>query len=309
MSSQPYSPTAMQPVAPPPTASGARKPLLMVLGGLLIVAGVVAGLALLLKSSSSVEDHVKEMARAPAGCTTSLQFDSTGTFEVFVERTGKVGDLSGGCPASGSSYDRKGSDLPGQSLDLVDSRGRAVNLDDAGNSTYDAGGFRGTRIATVVIDEPGDFRLTVTPDDPNDADYAVSIGKDPTADEGTLRTAGIAALAVGLVLGGVLLFLGLRRSTPSSSPAGGPSWTPGPMTAPQPSWTPQPPASFAPSAPPDPIWAPQPPAAPAQPTTWPPNAGVEAPSFGGPAWQPDEPTRAIPPTSPFAPPRHPDVDE
>lgn len=307
MSSQPYPPTAMQPVAPPSAPSGARKPVLMVLGGLLLVAGVVAGLALLLKSSSSVEDHVKEMARAPAGCTTSLQFDSTGTFEVFVERTGRVGDLSGGCPASGESYDRKGADLPLQTLDLVDSRGRKVGLDDAGNGTYDAGGFRGTRIATVTIADPGEFKLTVTPDDPNDEDYAVSIGKDPTADEGTLRTAGIAALAAGIVIGGLLLILGLRRGTPVPARPDGPSWTPVSATAPQPSWTPQPPASSAPSAPVDPIWAPQPAAAPESPTR-PPTPSVEAWSFDRPARQPDGPTQAIPPTSPFAPPRHPNAD-
>lgn len=298
MSSQPYSPTAVQPVAP----RGARTPALMVLGGVLLVAGVVGGLVLLLKSTSTVEDHVKAMARAPAGCTTSLQFDSKGTFDVFVERTGRVGDLSGGCPASGSSYDRRGTELPPQTLSLVDSKDRKVGLDDAGGATYDAGGFRGTRVATVSIDDTGEYKLTVTPGDPSDSNYAIAVGKDPTAQQGTLRAAGIGALVAGVVLGGLLLVLGLRHRAPArpALATGAPTWTPGPAPAPQAPWSPQPTAP-APRGAPSPTWAAQPPPPPSP--TWPPAGVVEQPGS-----RPDEPTQVWPPASPFAPPHHPDGD-
>ncbi len=301
MSTQPYAPAGFTPAAVTPQGPK-RNRVLIVLGAVALAAGVAGGVILLLKSSSSVEDRVASFARAPSGCTTSLRFDSTGTFEVYVERTGRITGLAGGCKANGSSYDRRGTGLPGEKLTLVDDGDRQVPIDDADASTYDAGGFRGTRVGTVTIDNKGEYRLTVVPDDPGDDNYAIAIGKDAKADQATLRNAGIASLGAGVVLGGLLLLLGLRRSASPAPPtaAGTGSWSPGPPPAPVATWPPQAPAA-TPNLPPTlPAAAP-----PQQPSVWAP--APPTPQQPGPVDAVDEPTRVYPPASPFAPPRPPDA--
>ena len=233
---------------------------------------------------------MKKLARAPAGCTTTLQFDDAGTFLVFFERQGTISDLDGDCSNDGSIESDNG-EVPDQTLKLVDADDNEVDIDDASGVSYDAGGFKGEQIGELKIDDAGEFRLTVTPDDADNASYAIAIGKDPTSNEGTLRIAGIAVLAVGVVLGVLLILLGLRKR------GGGPAGTPVPA-APG-GWTP---AATSPAS-----W---PPAASAPWYGSPPPTGVPTygrpptapPTFGAPTvpWSSDDPTRPQPPPDPFS---------
>ena len=285
-----YQPFPASGSTPAPAPSGRRNPVLLVVGIVVLVAGVVGGLILIISASSSAEDSVKKLARAPAGCTTTLQFDDPGTFLVFFERQGTISGLDGDCSNDGS-FKSDSDEVPDQTLTLVDADDNEVNIDDASGASYDAGGFAGEQIGEVKIDDAGEFRLTVTPDDDNNTSYAIAVGKDPTANEGTLRIAGIAVLAAGVVLGVLLILLGLRKR------GGGPTGTPAPAVPG--AWTPAatPPASWPPAAPAPSYGAPPPSSVPTYGSP-----GPAPPTFGAPTapWSSDDPTRPQPPPDPFS---------
>lgn len=222
MSYQPFPATAAPPPAPAP---GRRRPALLVIGIVVLVIGVVGGIALLVGAGASTENSVEQLGRAAPGCETTLKFDQTGTFVVFFERAGTVADL--GCSTSGS-FDRDDDTVPDQTLTLTDPDGNDVDITNASGVSYDAGGFVGEQIGEVEIDAKGDYVLAVTPDDASDTDYAIAIGKDPTANESTMRVAGAAVLVVGLLVGVLLVVLGLRRRPAQPAVpgpvAGGPPW-------------------------------------------------------------------------------------
>ena len=127
MSYQPLPASGSTPASAP---SGRRNPVLLVVGIVVLVAGVVGGLILIISASSSTEDSVKKLARAPAGCTTTLQFDDAGTFLVFFERQGTISDLDGDCSNDGS-FESDNDEVPDQTLTLVDADDNEVDIDDA----------------------------------------------------------------------------------------------------------------------------------------------------------------------------------
>ncbi len=299
MSSQPFPPAT----GASSTASGLggsdgsggsgsrRNPVLLVIGVLLVAAGVVGGLLLVKAASSSVGDNAKKLARAPGGCTTSLQFDKTGTFLVFYESKGRVGDLGGNCTGNGASFDRAGSSPPVQTLRLVGPDKKSVAIDDASGTSYNASGFKGAEIAKVKIDSSGLYLLTVSPHQASEADYAIAIGKDPTSDRSTLQAAGLGAVIAGVVLGALLILLGLRKrgggATYLATATPAPAWNPAGPTI---TWQTQPqqPPTMSPGS-----ATPAPPPPPPPPTGPPPTS----------PWMPGEPPRQ--PPSPFAPPSPP----
>jgi hypothetical protein len=250
-----------------------------VIGVLLLLAGLVTAGALWLASSTSVEDNVGKLARAPSGCQTTLEFDKTGTFYVFFERVGRVGDLEGGCSNVGGSYDRS-EGAPADLPTLEDESGAPVELGSHDGISYDEDGFVGSAVARIDIDEPGRYVMTVPE---ADEPFAYAVGPDPAEDKDVLLGGAIAAGSAGLVLGGLLIVLGLRgrRRATGSPPLPPLGWQPTSAANP---WGNDGPPAFRPPPPGQP-------AGPA-PGTW---AQQAAPSHG---WQPprpwDEPTRAMP---------------
>jgi hypothetical protein len=199
---------------------------------------------------------------------------------VFFEHQGTITGLGDDCGGGDRAFGRGSDEVPDQTLTLVGPDGNQVDVDDADGTTYDAGGFAGTQIGTVQIDDDGEYELTVAPDDADDTDYAIAIGRDPTSNEGTLRTAGIAALVAGVLVGALLLALGLRRRRATPATAGSaPGWPQGTAST-------------------QPVWPPTAPAAP-------PYAGPPT-SFGSPGGPPPgsgnpwlaEPTRTMPGSAP-----------
>ncbi len=82
-----------------------RRGWMLVLGALLIVGLLGAAVALWTAGTGREADNVAGFARAPVGCDTTLDFESTGTFLVYVETTGEFGPLAGACDAP-QQYDR-----------------------------------------------------------------------------------------------------------------------------------------------------------------------------------------------------------
>ncbi|MEA3185417.1 MAG: hypothetical protein QOJ74_1894 [Ilumatobacteraceae bacterium] len=301
MSYQPQSPPTFQQPPPPPfapappvaPAKGKRRKGLILFGLILLIGGILTGGALVAKSMSNLETAVKNLARAPVGCTTTLVFDKPATFTIYIETKGKVGDLGGDCAANGASYQHAGSKLPKVSLTLVSVKsGKELDLQRGTSASYDAAGFVGTGYRTVKIVDPGNYRINVESDE---SDFAVSIGKNPKDDSDLLKTIGGAVALGGFVLGLMFVLLGLRRRRPAD--AGVPTGPAGPITA----WTP---TGYAPTGPPSPPrhpgYRPDPPepvipgAVPTQPPVRPP----EQPAGGGFA----PPSMAPPPPPPPPPP-------
>ena len=182
----------------------------MVVAGVLVLVGMLgAAVALWIASGERRADNVASFARAPVGCDTTLDFEATGTFVLYVETTGEFDQLAGECDAD-RRYDRSPGDVPDLSLTLIDPNGRPLVVDDADPDAYDVDGFVGTAVHSVEIETPGDHVLTVAP--ASGEPFAVAVGRSPDQGVALLRWGAAAAAISGLVLGGVLLVLASRRN-------------------------------------------------------------------------------------------------
>jgi hypothetical protein len=219
----------------------------------LLFAGLVAGGVMFALSTKAVGDTVKKFARAPVGCTTTLQFEKKAVFTIYVETKGAALDVGGDCSGNGSSYDRAAGAAPTVSLSMVDAKDAAVTLADSSSFSYDTGDYRGAAVQQVTITEPGNYRLTVQS---KDTDFAIAIGGDPEADARRMKYIGATAVAAGLLLGVLLMLLGMRRRTPPPPPTEDvAAWTaaaaapPAPPMAPTPFQVPTTPPGTPPAAP------------------------------------------------------------
>jgi hypothetical protein len=230
------------------------------IGLVVLVLGVLVGIVLWVVAGNRYDDAVSALAPVPIGCTTTLAFDRSGTYTFYVETKGEVGEIDGDCVTDDREYDVDEEDAPRVSLTLVDVQGDEVDLDAADGPSYDRAGHRGEGIRTVDIDEPGDYELTAT-SDAGATEVLVRVGRDPADGVTALRLASIASIAIGVVVG-LLLLLVVGRRPPVTVPAtpAGPRWPDGhdqavplapptanPPTAPP--YTPRPP-SHGPFAPP-----------------------------------------------------------
>jgi hypothetical protein len=215
-----------------------------------VVAGVVAGGVLFFLGGRAEEQTVEGFARAPVGCTTTLQFDTADTFTFYVETKGEAGDLRGDCAGNGAVYDRGDDDPPQVTLALVDANGGRVPLRDSDQYSYDTARFVGSAIKEADV-TAGTYRLTVESDS---TDFAIAIGRDPEVDSSGLQALGAAVALLGLVIGVALALFSLRNR-PEPPP---PTLTDG-------MWRPQPPMTAAvgvPGVPGVPGFVPPPPSTP-----------------------------------------------
>ena len=198
-----------------------RRGWMLVVGLLLLVGLVGAALALWIAAGDRRAENVAGFARAPVGCDTTLDFESTGPFVLYIETTGELQALAGACDAE-LQYDRDADDVPQVELTLRDPDGDDVELGDAREVSYDVNGFVGVSVHEVQIDTPGDHVLTVAPagGDP----FAIAVGRSPDEGVALLRWAAIVAAFVGLVVGGLFLVLASRRPAATATPPA--PWTP-----------------------------------------------------------------------------------
>jgi len=199
----------------------------LIVGAVTLVGLLVVGLVLWFVGGARLESNVENLARAPVGCDTTLDFDSDGSFLVFVETSGRLDEVSGDCESSGD-YDLGDVDPPSVTLSLRDPEGNTVDLDTASGSDYDVGGFVGVVDRSVVIERPGDHVLTV--ESSTNAPFAVAVGRDPYAGVAMLRWGAVGAVIIGLLIGGLLLVLGSRRT--DDEPDEDAAWRPASPTGP-----------------------------------------------------------------------------
>lgn len=251
----------------------------MVITGVAVgVAAVVVGGGLFAAAVLIEGQTVEGFARAPVGCTTTLEFDTADTFTLYLETKGTTDDLGGDCASSAKRYSRTDPTPPAVELVLVDSSDAPVTLGAANDFEYDTVDFVGTSFATVDIAAAGTYQLTVTSDAD---DIAIAVGRDPSADSAIYLAAGLTIGGIGvLVAVGLIVFGAVAKpSAPStpSAPVGGapmpgqPVWAPTgavPGYTAAPPWTPTPPPP-APAPPSSPLL---PPGSPLPPPPAPPSA-------------------------------------
>lgn len=193
---------------------------MLVVGVILVVGGLLGAGALWYMGGQRLDDNVAAFARAPSGCATTLDFERTGEFTLYVETSGRLDDLSGDCVAE-ADYDRD--DLERADVVLADAGGAAIPTEPTEGTSYDTGTFVGRSFAVVTIDEPGDVVLTVSS---TGEPFAVAVGGDPNNGVAALRWGAVVLAIVALVVGGVLLVVGSRRPEPAAEP--GDNWQPDP---------------------------------------------------------------------------------
>lgn len=179
----------------------------MAVGCLVIVVSVIVAVLLALVSRGRADESIRQLARAPVGCDTTLEFTETGTFVLFIETSGRLDRLDGGCDAA-STYERDARPTR-LTVDLVDSSGTALPLDRTDDATYDNDGFSATSYRAVTIETAGRYVMRVT--SPED-DFVVSIGRDPVSIAQPLVAGALAAGVFGSLAGAALITIGLVRS-------------------------------------------------------------------------------------------------
>jgi hypothetical protein len=244
------------PAAPPPARPKKRiRPVLVGLG----VAAIVLGVILWIVAGSRYSHAVQDLAPAPVGCETTLEFDEAGTYTFFLETKGRVGDIEGDCASIDREYEYTGDALPRVSLTLVDPEGREIDLDRVDGPSYDRAGRVGQAVRQARVEESGTYVLEV---EANDPDVVVRVGKDPRQGVMPLRVGGVVLALAGVVAIVLGLVLGRTPAAPSSGPGPTPYWQPSggpPPVAPPYAHQPTTPP-FAPGRPPGPVFGPGSPA-------------------------------------------------
>ncbi len=283
------------------SASSPRRGLWVTLGVLSIIGGLVAAGVLWGTANQRRASAIENLARAPIGCDTTLDFVEPGEYLLFVETTGHLDGVRGDCQAE-EVYDLAGA-APDVEITLVDPdgvelalRGAPVDVD------YDAEGFLGSARFSVEVTETDDHVLRA--ESTTAGAFVVAVGRDPASGVGALRGVAVSIGLLGVGLGVALLAFARRRSAPAAAP--GP-WVPA-AVPPQggfvPGGAPQgPPAYGQPTGPPQ--YAQQPYPQPAWPSH--PQPGAPAPHsqpspFGQPGapggWVASQPPPAASPASP-----------
>lgn len=201
------------------------------LGLFLLLAGLVGGGVLYVVAERRPAQSVEGFARAPVGCTTTLDFTETGTFYVY-EEVGAAGDIvDGSCqpvadPSASFTVEFFG--------DLTPS-----TVADDDSVSYDVDGFDGRSVQRVEVTQPGQYSLAVTGDD---LTVIAALGRDPDDGVEDLRRAAVVVAVGGVVLGLLLLALAGRRSKKAAavSTPQGPGWIPtSTVDSADPSWPPK----------------------------------------------------------------------
>jgi hypothetical protein len=260
----------------------------MLLGLVLVLVSLVAGGVMLFLAAGQQQTAVEDMARAPVDCLTELDFTETGTFYVYTETRGEVGELDGSC--SNADRDYSFDEPPRVTLVLTDEDDEVVELERTSGIDYDIGSFAGTAVRTMEIEDEGSYVLRV---ESREDDAVVAVGRDVSDVGSGLGAAGLLIAVVGALIGLGLVVIALvrrrrGRGTPTvppappvdatsvwaPSPGAAPVTTPpapatwgtpphsmspgtaGPPVAPQPAGTTPPPPAPAPD---DSAWRPPPP--------------------------------------------------
>jgi len=180
-------------------------------GLLVLLAGLAGAVVLYVLSEQRHDDAIRDLARAPVGCDTTLSFSDTGTFYVYIEHLGRLDALDGDCEIPDDDYSRDADDEPRVTIALTDGDGNQIELDRLGEEfTYSLDdSFAGTATRQIEIESTGDYVVTV--ESPDGDDFVVAVGRDPADVADMMRIGALASAIAGVVLGLVLVLMGVRR--------------------------------------------------------------------------------------------------
>lgn len=253
------------------------------LGLFLLLAGLVGGGVLYIVAQRRPAQTVDGFARAPVGCTTTLDFTETGTFYVFEEVGADPASVGNGCQPVAD---------PNADFEVMFTGDLTPTIaDDADTVSYDVDGFDGRSVQRIEVTEPGQYTVAVLGDD---LTVVAALGRDPDDGVDDLRRSALILAIAGIVLGLLLLTLAGRRSKRAADygTPDGPGWGPTQRMGTG-DWSPEPPR-------PEQVPVnPHEPSAPATPE--------RSESSGQSSWQPPSggPTDDLPPPDPDAPPAPP----
>jgi hypothetical protein len=184
-----------------------RRPLLAVLAIVVMALGLIGGVAIWLAADQRLDDAVAGFARAPVGCDTVLDFDTEGTYLLFVETSGQLDDVQGDCDVD-TEITWTDDELPAVTLTLVGSDGDEVTLESDTGVDYDTATATGTSVQSAQIDVPGDHTLRV---ESADSGFAIAVGRDPNRGVLAMRLLAVGVALTGIVIGIALLSANRRR--------------------------------------------------------------------------------------------------
>ncbi|NNE12626.1 MAG: hypothetical protein HKN41_10345 [Ilumatobacter sp.] len=197
-------------------------------GLFVLLAGLIAGGVLYIVAEQRPGRAVDGFARAPVGCTTTLEFSETGSFYLYEEAGAEIDPAAGGCEPFASI---------GREFD-VEFTGNLTpaSIEPDTSVTYDIDGRDGRSVERIEITRAGQYSVAVLGDD---ITVVAALGRNPTDGVDELRQAALIAAVVGLVLGLLLLVLSGRRSKRAAEAVmpQGPGW--GPSQRPVDSWPPE----------------------------------------------------------------------
>lgn len=185
-------------------------------GLLLLVAGLVGGGLLYAESVRRPTQVVEGFARAPVGCTTTLEFTDTGVFYVFEDVGPAIEIAEGDCEPTADPTRSFAFEISGPNGPVVPRSDNSLS--------YDVADYVGVSVARVEIEVAGQYELVVVGDDPS---AVAAVGRDPDEDVDELRQRAIIVAIVGTVLGLLLLLLAGRRSKKAAKYVApdGPGWS------------------------------------------------------------------------------------
>ena len=115
---------------------------MLVAGIVVLIVAVLTAAGLWYSAGQRYDDAVRNLARAPVGCDTTLDFDEPGDFLLFVETHGQVRSVIGDCGVSGP-FERTGIGDPAVGVELTDPLGADVVLTPDNGASYDRAGSSG----------------------------------------------------------------------------------------------------------------------------------------------------------------------
>lgn len=225
---------APSPGSPPvPIPARTSRKRLIPVGALLAGLGVLGGVTCAGLMVKRMGDAAEALARAPIGCTTTLDVSDPGTFNVYLETRSQLAEVPGGCPARTGIIQHGPQPVLAPQIRLVDPSGGSVVVRSASKLSYDVGRYRGELLGVARLDVPGEYQLVV---DGNDPTLVVAVGarsRDPLRAGAALLIAMLALFAVAVV-GVVVFVVGLRNrskrlaQSPWPLPPPGSGWGHGP---------------------------------------------------------------------------------
>lgn len=198
------------------------------LGLFLLLVGLIAGGVLYVFAEQRPGRAVDGFARAPIGCTTTLEFSEKGTFYLYEEVGATVDPAVTGC----EPFVSVGREFEAQFVGEL----TPASTDPDTSVTYEVDGVEGRSIARFEITQPGQYTVAVLGDDPT---VAAALGRDPVDGVDDLRRAALIVAIVGVALGLLMLTVTGRRSRRAAEATipDGPGW--GPSRRPDLVWPPE----------------------------------------------------------------------